>query len=78
MKIDGIDLSGNEDVIYMYLVAELEEKWAFLVTLKEIKNCAYECTILDGLFSVVLNLLLHTVSHLLTCITGLLLLEKIN
>lgn len=49
MKIDGIDLSGNEDVIYVF-GGRAEEKWAFLVTLKEIKNCVYECTILDVIF----------------------------
>lgn len=48
-EIDGIDLSGNEDVSYVF-GGRAEEKWAFLVTLKEIKNCVYECTILDVIF----------------------------
>ena len=49
MKIDGIDISGNVDVIYV-VGGRAEEKWAFLVTLKEIKNCVYECTISDVIF----------------------------
>ena len=49
MKIDGIDISGNVDVIYVF-GGRAEEKWAFLVTLKEIKNCVYECTISDVIF----------------------------